>query len=415
MAKQRRSDRNPFRIHGVASGDAFADRRDEVARLETALTDPGAKLMMYGPRRMGKTSALLRALESVRRDGGHALFADLSTASSAADASNRILGAAGAALGRSLRDFITDLVSKLKLSVSLTADPATGLILPGLDLQARDWDAERQRQTIGDVLDALNAMARKRKICIGIALDEFQEIRRFGGEEIEWQLRGAMQRHHHLAYVLSGSQEHLIERMTASAGAFYKMVDKMRFGPIPPGELAAWIDRRFRASGAESDAGRDIVDMAGPRTRDIMQLARVCHDRKRGAERLGTDDVTDAMREIVGEEHDLYHSVWRGLTALQQNVLRAVAAADSGLTSRDVLRAYALGSSGAVIHAVRALTKAGILLRADAAPHHPRSAPTGYRFDSPFFHAWVWWNTLADLGPAFAERVRENPFTYGRS
>ncbi|MBR9976142.1 MAG: hypothetical protein KFF77_11220, partial [Bacteroidetes bacterium] len=173
-AKQ--TERNPFRIHGVATGEAFADRTDEVARMETALGDPGSKLIVYGPRRMGKTSALLRAIERVRKAGGHAFFADLSTASSAADMSNRVLAAAGAALGRSLRDFVTDLISRLKLSVTLSADPATGLLLPGLDLQAREWDASRQRETLTDVLDALDAMAGKRGICIGVALDEFQEI-----------------------------------------------------------------------------------------------------------------------------------------------------------------------------------------------------------------------------------------------
>ncbi len=408
-----RSRGNPFRIHGVATGEAFADRLDEVARLEAVLTDPGTKLMMYGPRRMGKTSVVLRAIEHVQSEGGHALFADLSTASSATDASNRILAAAGAALGRSLRDFVTDLVGKLKLSVTLTADPATGLILPGLDLQARDWDAARQQQTLADVLDALNAMAKKRKTCIGIALDEFQEITRFGGDQMEWQLRGVMQRHHHLAYVLAGSREHLIERMTASAGAFYKMVDKMRFGPIDPAELASWIDRRFRASGIESnDAGSEIVRAAGPRTRDIMQLARVCHDRTRGTGRVSPGDITPAMREIVAEEHDLYHSAWRGLTALQQNVLRAVAAAEGGLTSKPVLRAFSLGSSGAVIHAVRALVSAGLLTRIDAYSGARVSTPTGYAYDSPYFHAWVWWNALADMGPSRESLVRERPHAY---
>ena len=409
----RRPRANPFRIHGIATGEAFADRLEEVAKIEAVLSESGSKMMMYGPRRMGKTSALLRAIERVQKDGGHAFFADLSTASSATDASNRILAAAGASLGRSLRDFITDLVGKLKLSVTLTADPVTGLILPGLDLQAREWDASRQRQTLNDVLDALDAMARRRKICIGIALDEFQEITRFGGDEAEWQLRGAMQRHQHLAYVLAGSHEHMIERMTGKAGAFYKMVDKLRFGPIDADELAAWIDRRFRASGIDSnEAGREIVLAGGPRTRDIMQLARVCHDRGRNTGRVSASDVTPAMREIVAEEHDLYHSVWRGLTALQQNVLRAVASAEAGLTSKHVLQAYSLGSSGAVIHSVRTLVSSGLLSRIDAYSGARVATPTGYAFDSPYFHAWVWWNTLADMGPSLGAHLNEPPRRY---
>ena len=390
---------NPFRIHGIVTGESFADRVDELARLERALTDAGSKLLMYGPRRMGKTSVLLRAVEEVNEDGGHALFADLSTASSAADMSNRILAAAGTVLGRSFGNFISDLVQRIRASVTLTADPATGLVLPGLDLQARDWDADRQRQTLGDVLDAIDEMAGRRGVVIGVALDEFQEITSFGGKKTEWHLRGVMQRHQHLAYVLSGSREHIIARMTGSAGAFYKLVDKMPFGPIDADELAAWIDRRFRAGGLRAnDIGTAIVANAGPRTRDIMQLARVCYDRAGGGSAVSPKDVLPALREIAAEEHDLHHTIWRALTPLQQNVLRAVAAADAGLTSRRVLQQFALGSSGAAVNAAASLLEDGLLTRTDAYTGARVDTAVGYAFDSPFFDAWVRANTLSDLG-----------------
>lgn len=404
---------NPFRIHGVVEGEAFADRVHEVARLEAVLRDGGSKLILYGPRRMGKTSVLLRAINNINSSGGYGLFADLSTASSAADMSNRLLSAAGAMLGRSMHDFLTDLVSRLKLSITLSVDPVSGLPLPGLDLQARDWGAERQRETLTDVLDVLNAMAHKRNIVIGVALDEFQEITTLGGERAEWHLRGAMQHHHHLAYVLAGSQGHLIEAMTGAAGAFYKFADKMPFGPIDAGELALWLEQRFRASGVHADGmGAAIIAAGGSRTRDCIQLARVCHDRGRVTGRVRPGDVEAAVREIVAEEQDIHLRQWRGLTVLQQNVLRAVAAADSGLSTRSVIRQFSLGSSGSAINAANAMVASGLLLREDAFTRERVSTPTGYAFDSPFFRAWVWWNALQDLGAAMNSVVREGPFVF---
>ncbi len=413
MAAAERVKRNPFRIHGVASGESFADRAAEVARLEAALTDPGSKLIVYGPRRMGKTSALLRAIERVNADGGHAFFADLSTASSATDMSNRILAAASAVLQRTLADFLTDLVSKLKLSVTLTSDSATGLLLPGLDLRARDWDAARQREALSDVLDALDALAAKRKISIGVALDEFQEITTLGGEKAEWQLRGAIQRHQHLSYVLAGSRTHMIERMTGESGAFYQLADKMPFGPIEPRVFAAWIDRRLRAAGFNTGgAGKTIVEAAAPRTRDIMQLARVCYDRARTKGRIAAKEIEAALREIVAEENDLFHMQWRGLTPLQQNVLRAVAAGEGGLTTRQVMQQFSLVSTGTAANAAAALVETGLLIREDAFSGRRVSTPTGYAFDSPFFLAWVWWNALQDLGPTFGHLLHEAPPRY---
>ncbi|MBR9975185.1 MAG: hypothetical protein KFF77_06360, partial [Bacteroidetes bacterium] len=279
---------------------------------------------------------------------------------------------------------------------------------------AREWDASRQRETLTDVLDALDAMAGKRGICIGVALDEFQEITSLGGEKADWQLRGAMQRHEHLAYVLAGSQTHLIERMTGQAGAFYKLADKMAFGPIDAAVFAKWIEKRMKSSGVNAaGAGLPIVVAAGTRTRDIMQLARVCWDRARGTGRPASPVVEAAMREIVAEENDLFLRQWKALTPLQQNVLRAVAAGDGGLTTRAMLRRFSLASSGAATNAAASLVEKQLLFRADVI-RTGGNAPTGYLYDSPFFRAWVWWTALADLGPTFADAVREGPLRYGR-
>jgi hypothetical protein len=415
MAAGKKHIPNPFRIHGVVEGEAFADREAELARLVAALQEGGSKLIMYGPRRMGKTSVILRAISQINSSGGFGLSADLSTASSAADMSNRLLVSAGSLLGRTMSDFITDLVSRLTLSITLSADPVSGMVLPGLDLQARDWTAEKQRQTLTDVLDALNAMALKRGIIIGIALDEFQEITTLGGERAEWHLRGAMQRHHNLAYVLAGSRGHLIEAMTGPSGAFYKFADKMPFGSIDAQVLSQWIDERFRSTGITADgAGPAILAAGGSRTRDCIQLARVCHDRARLRGRVTSDDVEAALREIVEEEHDIHLTQWRRLTGLKQNVLRAIAAAEGGLSTRDVIRRFALGSSGSAINAANAMVDAGMLLREDALTRERVDTPTGYAFDSPFFRAWVWWNALQDMGGTMSGMVREGPFTFRR-
>ena len=42
-------------------------------RLVQALTEPGSKLLVHSPRRMGKTSAVMNAVETVNKNGGHAL------------------------------------------------------------------------------------------------------------------------------------------------------------------------------------------------------------------------------------------------------------------------------------------------------------------------------------------------------
>jgi hypothetical protein len=390
---------NPFRIHGVVGGDYFTDRADELKRMTSALTEPGSKLLVYGPRRMGKTSAILKAVDTIHRDGGQAFLADLSTSSTAIDMGNRILAAASRSMGKKWRRFITDVVSRLNVTVSLTPDPVTGVPLPSIDINLRGDEPGKQRQTLSSVLDAINETAMECNMMVGIALDEFQEIHKFGGETAEWDLRASIQKHGHVGYVLSGSREHLIKRMIHSKGALYKLVDKLPFGPISARHLAKWIDTRMSASGSEvQGVGDHVVHLAGPRTRDIIQVARRCYDWAAIRGRATIEDVENAFEDVIGEEHDLLYACWFSLTAYQQNVLRAVAAGEKGLTTREILSKFTLGSSGTVINTVNSLIKAGHLIREDPYTRRRVTAPTGYDFDSPFFKSWVIRHTLSDMG-----------------
>lgn len=382
---------NPFKVHGVVHDEYFTDRADEVTRILKVFREPGAKLLVFGPRRMGKTSALVRAVERQEAAGGTAFLADISTASTLVDVANRILDSAVRAMGRRWRDSITDFVSRFAVSLTLTPEPGTGLILPSLDVNLRSADIEDQRKTLAQTLDAIDSLAGARGVTLGVVLDEFQEIARFGGESAEWHLRGIIQHHRHVSYVLAGSQAHIIERMLEKGRAFYGLADHLQFGPIDAHHLAQWIDERLTGAGVKaSGVGTSIVEAVGPRTRDIILVARECFDRGTPSGSVSAGDVAAAVDTVVGSQGALLESTWLGLTALQQNVLRAVAADSDGLTTGVAQRKYGLGSSGSTTNAASALVNAGHLLKG--------ASNSGYAFDSPFFRRWVALHTLADVG-----------------
>ena len=125
MATSGRVAENPFRIGGVVSGPFFADREDERRRIRKALVTPQEHVLVYGPRRMGKTSMLRVVQESLRHAGHHVILADLSTASSLNDMTTRLLQAATRELGRKWRDVAAAFAERLRIKLTLEPDPAT--------------------------------------------------------------------------------------------------------------------------------------------------------------------------------------------------------------------------------------------------------------------------------------------------
>jgi hypothetical protein len=340
---------------------------------------------------MGKTSALVRAIARHESKGGVAFLADMSTASTIVDIANRILEAAGRALGRKWRDSISDFVQRIGVTITLTPDPSTGLILPSLDVSLRSASLEEQRSSLSKTLDSIDGLAKTRQAPIGIVLDEFQEIQRFGGDRAEWHLRGIIQHHQNVSYVLAGSQAHIIERMLDKGRAFYGLADQMQFGPIDPPHLSAWIDDRMTRGGVKAvGVGAAIVQLAGPRTRDIVQVARQCFDNCKITGQTDERAVAQAFDDVAAEQDALLQSMWNGLTSQQQNVLRAVAADLDGLTTKASIKRFALTSSGAATNAATAMIEAGFLVKS--------SSKTRYSFENPFFSYWVERETMADLG-----------------
>ena len=340
---------------------------------------------------MGKTSAMLVASQAAERDGVHVLRADLSTASSTSDVTNRLLAAAVRSVGRTLKDLASVFVERLRISLSLRPDPVTGIALPTLDASLRTRSADAQRETLASTLDTMDDLAAERDIRIGIILDEFQEIHRLGGETAEWHLRGVLERHTHVSYVLAGSRTALIHRMVSEPGrAFYKLLDVLHFGPMEDEHFARWIDERMDASGRPARGlGSRCLDVAGPRTRDVVQLARACWRRWSGADDL--EGLVDAaFRDVVADEQVIARTLWDGLTPHQQDVLRAVAGSQVGLTSRETLERFALPASGTVSNTAATLVADDLLVKVKLAP--------GYDFQSPFFRGWVVTQALPDVG-----------------
>lgn len=393
---------NPFRFDRLPTATSFFDREREVAEIVKAITE-GVNLLVYGPRRMGKTSCLLKAARiAADKYGAVSFFVDLSLYATLADVTEALLKNATPALGSLgsrtayiLAETVKELVLKPKAKASI--DGGVG-VAPSIDieigLELRGKDSTAHSKALIDVLDKIDELAGKSRKKVAIILDEFTFLELIGPERVSWLLRGAMQKHRHIAYILAGSVQRVIDQLHGDQGPFMGMFGRLLVGPIPTDLMSEWIDTSLKKNGIQSEgAGAECVLLAGPRTRDIIQLARKTFDEAKAKGVAKPSNVRAALALIVDDFAEEYWRLWSPLSSISKSILQAVASGHGPtLFHRDTLLRYGLVSTAAVSQACRTLEQN----RAGSSGYRPpilgRIEHTGgreYVFDNPFFGVWV--------------------------
>ena len=361
---------NPFVYGEVVPAPAFADRVDELDRLVADLA-AGQKVFLISPRRYGKSSLVRHALAAMAKRGALTIEVTVSSFSSYVaflEGYARAVMTAGAAetKGDRARTWLREMVRSARAEVryGLAAGPlgAVSVSFPGV---RSDRDVSRLAQEVF-ALPARLAEARSRAVVV--ALDEFQAIGGFNGGSVEHALRAAVQHQRTVGYVFAGSEPSLMERMLGPRRPFYKAGPVMRLERIPAEEFAAFIDGHFQRSGVKPEAGLGaaIVDLAGNLPYDVQRLAHETWDEVRmgGRRRATLEDLHQALRRLLAEQHTLFEASWQRLTLPQRSVLRAVVLEEGlELLSAETRDRHRLGVASTVQYALTSLLREDLISR----------------------------------------------------
>lgn len=168
-------------------------------------------------------------------------------------------------------------------------------------------------------------------------------------------------------------------------------------------ELVPWLAAQATAAGVRFDVivAAPIVRLAGPRTRDIVQLARATCDWAHGAGVAERHAPETAMEALVREEGALHQRQWDRLREVAQRVLVVLATApDVAILAAETLERFSLGPKSTVARALNDLVHDEVLVRGPASGSSSGGSMggSGYAFDDPLFCRWVQVNASADLG-----------------
>jgi uncharacterized protein len=339
---------NPFRYGGVARGEYFTDREDELRSL-LADVRGGQDVVIFSPRRLGKTSLVTRAVDELRDEGVLVAYLDLlgsPTKPELADDLGQafydgLLSPLERAFDR-IRAFFENLVVSPRITVGQDGRP---------QLEFIGYEPEQDADKLIEGLLELPARLAAEGHRVAVVLDEFQEIVSIDGR-LPGQVRAAFQQQGEIAHVYLGSKRHLMEPLFMERGAaLYRSAKPMPLGPIAPEKFSGFLRDRFAAGGVEiaDEALGEILALTGGRPYETQELCSFTWTRTQteGAQ-PDRELIGRALHDLVDAESARYLAVWDRLSASQRSLLLALSREAGQVYAAAYRTRHKLGSASAV-------------------------------------------------------------------
>ena len=367
---------NPFKYGREVSGRQFYDRQEAFDSLYAKLAGGSANVVMYAPRRYGKTSLVKKVLARFSEEGVPCIYFDMNRVETLERFCEAYASALYSLVGgaKGVAHAFADYLLHLHPTFSFGGEFPVSVKF--------DYGEKMSSVSLADVL----GMAEKIAIehvhgPIIVAFDEFQEIRSLSPDlPLEGIFRGVIQEQQNVRYVFFGSKTHMLKRMFGEKSRpFYKSAATIKLGKPPEDQSRAFVAERFASCGIGVDAAEvsRIVDVSANIPYYLQELSSQVFDRvvSAGRDWVETTDVDGAIEDLLAENADWYFEQLKGLPPSQRILARALAAEPVREFPAEYRERHSLGVSSTVNTALARLIDAGIV----------ESDVSGYHIGDPFF------------------------------
>jgi len=367
---------NPFSYGTVVKEPYFFDRKSETERIVNVLSG-GNNLVLYAPRRYGKTSLVMRALQQLEGMGFICIYFDFMTVYSRESFiksfSKSILEKQNN-VKQGLTAF-SKFVKGIKPSISFNINGQPEFSIEFTEPVATD-------KTLDSIIDLPDKLSSVKKQYI-IAMDEFQDISKLNGENFEDLLRSKIQHHESVNYLFLGSRTHILNDMfTNENRPFYNSADVMHLGPLPEQETISFLIDRFSRSNisiSQKNAAV-LIEKAGNIPYYIQFLASEVWQEAVNYRKEVSKDVVDLCADkILDRKNDFYFELFDRQTAYQKKLLKALAISGKNVLSNEYSLRFRLSAASTTQKALAGFVNNGIIEK------HGHI----YNFTDPFFKWFV--------------------------
>ncbi|HME42726.1 MAG TPA: ATP-binding protein [Syntrophorhabdales bacterium] len=320
---------NPFKLTPILTGEAFCNREKELEDLNRHAVN-STHVVLFSPRRLGKTSLVLRVMDRFKEKRCLAGYIPLASVLGQEDFVGRLTAGVVKCLGKDITS--GSLIEQLKRFFTRIV-PSIDLKPEGVSISVK-YDRDVSFYVLAeDIFESLNRYLENKKARCLLVFDEFQQITGLRENSIiESVLRDNIQMSSRISCFFVGSRRRILKEMFMdSKRPFYKMAVSYQLGKIPQQELVTFITDQFDKTGKRCDAkqaSRIYSQMEG-HTYYVQKLAHFVWDR---CDKRVTEDMVSAVaKEVLEIEAGDFQSIF---DALNQTEKRLVVALSQKPTSR---------------------------------------------------------------------------------
>jgi hypothetical protein len=372
---------NPFRFGDLALDDAFTNRVDELAELEADLRN-GQNVVVFAPRRYGKSSLIWRATHEVIT--AHSVLVaqvDLMKTPTKERLAEKLADSIYENIASTIfkaREKAIAVFRDLRIAPVITLDQDGSL---GFSFQAGFAPADLDA-TLEHLLELPATLGAERHRHVALVFDEFQEIVNIDDKLLPL-MRSVFQEQPEVSHVYLGSKRHMMEQIFSDANEpFWRSARQMELGVIPSDVFAEFLRTRFE------NTGRRIHEMV------IELVLQTTHSHPYGTQELAyalwevtprgrTADrarFAEALTRVLRSENAHFSWIWERAAKAQRVTLEALAREPGQPALAAAYRArHNLPGTSTVQRALEALVDDELVQRSG----------DGYRIAEPFLADWI--------------------------
>ena len=367
---------NPFSYGTIVKGGNFYDRKEECARIINTLSG-GNNVVLYAPRRFGKTSLVFKAIEQLEKAGFICIYFDFMTVFSP-ESFVRLYTKALSEKQSNLNKFaqlFSSIVKTIRLLVTFGQD--------GMPEFSIDFASSKVDETvISQLLDIPEMLAGKNKRVI-VFVDEFQEVSKLNSINFEALLRSKVQQQQKTNYLFFGSKTHLLKEIfNDRRRAFYNSAMQMAIGSLPQQDTIEFLREKFSSSNIyiDDETAKYLISAAADIPHYIQFLASEIWQNMINSQTVVTKTMIDESAErVLALKSDYYQELYEQRSQSQKQLLKALTFERKNIFSAEYIKKHRLSAVSTLQRSIKELINNGII----------EKKTDEYFFTDPFFRLFV--------------------------